>query len=952
MTPKLTSKQASFVKMMKDGDEYERRGFELLLKREDFETFFDTLESEGLFDPSRNPGPAEADKPGYYWVPPWRPLPYLEAIAKRADEKGDLALAQKVTTVIRRVSEARDTDGKATANYHTWSSFARMLATLPRVVVTAELVDLIEIWLGGRFNNSLVGHSLASITLKRFLSSIDPADWKKASRILYHCTTIRLAEVDLNADISKKEVRTAVDDYWLKALVKSHSAELGRKCRSEAVDIFKARLKTVYAQNAEGRQTWLLRPAIEDHAQNYDWRNAENIFVNGMRDTLSGWLDIDPLSAGSYVVDMLDDGAEIVERVGLYFLDKHFSQLRSSIAKAIKLPFFDMGHHHELYHLLKNHFANFPPAVQSATLDVIRNFVLPDREEDSVRIRKRNQLLWLEAITGKGLAEADQLYKELKQDQSLGTLGPHPDFIGYHESRFGPGPAAFSTAELVAMLEGGIIIERLNAFVPGSFWDGPTKRALADAVAEAVEAAPLAFLEKLNTFLNAEPAYRYAVIAGYKKLWDKWDGKDSSFDWTTGWRALIAFFEPLLNAPDLWEDEASEEKALTPTRNWIPPLISDFFVAGTRDDKKAFAAEFLPRTLALIKILLGRSSPQEEAKEYDALTRAINSSRGKAIEALVNYGLRTCRLADHATQGHMRAWEELRPIFDAERDACRNANFEFSALAGSYIANLHYMSADWLAESFKAIFPVEYPTNCLSALDGLAYAPPMEPIYRQLVESGVLMWALRREEIGEHARENLTQRMCLAYLWKKDDLNSPQFSYLFDNDRVDVIQIASRWFWAISNQELTEEQKDSILHFWDRCVAWSKTTTIDPANILSSLSLLACYLTSVGPRELVWLLAVAPHVSRDYNADQLIEELERLSDTSPVEVGQVLFAVLTNHHPSYDGDDKLKKLLTKLAANPRTRATAILCLDRVRDLPGMIQLYAQLGADKATSRAD
>jgi hypothetical protein len=807
LTTKLTSKQASFVKMMKDGDEYERRGFELLLKREDFGTFFDTLESEGLFDPSRNPGPAEADKPGYYWVPPWRPLPYLEAIAKRADEKGDLALAQKVAIVIRRVSEARGTDGKATDNYHTWSAFARMLATLPRVVVTAELIDLIEVWLGGRFDNALVGHSLASITLKRFLSSIDPTDWSKASRILYHCTAIRLVDVELNADMSKKEVRTAVDDYWLKELVKSYAAELGKKCRREAVDIFKVRLKTVFAQNAEGRQTWLLRPAIEDHAQNYDWRNAENIFVNGLRDTLASWLDSDPLSAGSYVVDMLDDGAEIVERVGLYFLDKRFSQLKSAIAKAIKLPFFDMGHHHELYHLLTNHFAEFPPAVQSATLDTIRHFALPDRKEDSERIRKRNQLLWLSTIAGQGLAEADGWYNELKGDQSLGKLGPHPDFIGYHESRFGPGPAAFSTAELIAMLEGGIIIERLNAFVPGDFWDGPTKRALTDAVAEAVEAAPLAFLEKLNSFLNAEPAYRYAIIAGYKKLWDKWDGKDSTLDWTSVWRALIDFFEPLLNDPDLWEGETPEDKTLTPTRDWIPPLISEFFIAGTRDDKKAYAAEVLPQTLELIKILLEKSPPQEEAKEYDALTCAINSSRGKAIEALVNYGLRTCRLADQATQGHRRAWEDLQPIFDAERDACRNANFEFSALAGSYIANLHYMSADWLADSFKAIFPVEYPANCLSALDGLAYAPPMEPIYRQLVESGVLGWALRRGEIGEHALENLTQRMCLAYLWKKDDLNSPQFSYLFDNDRVDAIRIAGRWFWSISNQELTKSRR-------------------------------------------------------------------------------------------------------------------------------------------------
>ena len=207
---------------------------------------------------------------------------------------------------------------------------------------------------------------------------------------------------------------------------------------------------------------------------------------------------------------------------------------------------------------------------------------------------------------------------------------------------------------------------------------------------------------------------------------------------------------------------------------------------------------------------------------------------------------------------------------------------------------------------------------------------------------------MRREGIGEHARENLIQRMCLAYLDKREVLSSLRFSYLFDNDRIDELRIASRWFWSISSQPLTEYQKEAILLFWDRCVTWSKSTASDPANILSSLSLLTCYLTTVGPRELAWLLAVAPHVSRDYNADQLIEELERLVDASPVQVGQVLLTVLASYRPALNSDDKLRTLISKLAALPATRGDAIRCLDQVRYLPGMVQLYAQLTAKPAT----
>jgi hypothetical protein len=47
-------------------------------------------------------------------------------------------------------------------------------------------------------------------------------------------------------------------------------------------------------------------------------------------------------------------------------------------------------------------------------------------------------------------------------------------------------------------------------------------------------------------------------------------------------------------------------------------------------------------------------------------------------------------------------WRELEPLFDAELAQCCAGNFEFSALAGAYIANLHYMSQDLDADADSA----------------------------------------------------------------------------------------------------------------------------------------------------------------------------------------------------------------------------------------------------------
>ena len=52
---KLTSNQESVITLMTESEELERHGFQLLLKRKDFERFFDPLNEAGLFDGSSKP---------------------------------------------------------------------------------------------------------------------------------------------------------------------------------------------------------------------------------------------------------------------------------------------------------------------------------------------------------------------------------------------------------------------------------------------------------------------------------------------------------------------------------------------------------------------------------------------------------------------------------------------------------------------------------------------------------------------------------------------------------------------------------------------------------------------------------------------------------------------------------------------------------------------------------
>ncbi len=745
------------------------------------------------------------------------------------------------------------------------------------------------------------------------------------------------------------KVRSTVQDHLLKSLIDRNAEALGRKAGKEAAHVFLIRLKEVFVSANGGRESCLFRPAVENHEQNHDFYGPYNRFVEGLSSTMLGWIDTDATAAESYVQDLLNSGSEIVERVAIHLVDQRFEILKKLVTNTISPSFFDSGHLHELYLLLKNHFRQFTKDAQAATLDAIRNLPQPDGNGDSARALQRDQRNWLTAIAGHGYEPAETWLNEL--DGALGARESffHPDFNNYLESRYGFGPTPHTIQDLVGFAQSGGIVEELNAFSPPNTWDGPTVRSLSDAVIEAVGAAPQTFIDLLPKFLSAKPEYQYAVIAGFKKLWVSWDGNQPGLPWATMWPKLFDFFEGLLKSDDFWKSEVSQGLTLSPTVRWIPPVVSELLRAGTQNDDKSYSEDLLPRTGSLIAILLQKSEPRKEVAEGDARNSAINTAKGKAIEALLDYALRCCRLSDRADGQHATTWRGLQPLFDDELSACKNGNFDFSALAGAYIVNLHYMSADWAAANFKRIFPLEFPLNCLSALDGLAFAPTTKALYADLIGSGVVDWALRQRIRGDRIRETLLQRIGLAYLWEQECLDGPRFSYLFGANRVGDLGKLTDFFWVIRSQPLEESQKERIFLFWDRCVIWSKSAEASPADLLAALSRLSCFLTSIDGRSLKLLLAVAPFASVNYNVDGLVEQLARFAESHASEVGQVLLALLNGYQPTYDYEDRLKNLIVLLAHNPASRADAILCCELALGVPGMVQLYSQLPPPQTAS---
>ena len=937
---KLAANQQSFINLMKKSNEHARRGFELLLARTDFDDFFDPLQEAGLFSPSQNPGPIPAGEPGYVQIPYWDALNYLEAIAKRADEKKDLQLAEKVMTVVRSVSRAREPDGSIRDNHHTYWKFATILGLIPTAAITTEDIDLIPGWLRSKFDRGMVGTVLDQGALRRFLASDSPTDWDKACLILRHCTAILWVD-EKELGNGRKKPLTVVEDYWLKELIEHNADTLGAKIGGQAADILLGRIREVYGQDGSNLASYWKRPAIENHAQNHTWDRVYNRFVEGLRDVLLSWVDHDLIGAHAFVEVLLRDEAEIVRRIGIYIMNQRWTVLQSIYPTVLDHPLFDDGHLHELYNLLREHFHELTEEEKAATVKAIRQIPPSTRDEDPDRRLRYIQRNWLSAIAGKGYEPADTWFDMLQSDATIGTLREHPDFHSYHESWSGPGASPYSVQELLAFAEDGSIIERLNDFQQKDSWHSPTTpttHALVDTLEEAVGINPQQFLRLLPEFLKAKHAYQYGIINGFKRV-----PEDNQFqiDWDRAREALIGFFESIIEDDTFWAENVVTDSDSTSNRDWLPPLIAGFLHSNTQDDISKVFPPRAPRIFALIRTLLKHVKPMPEASE-DAMSQAINSSKGKTIEALFSHVTGERHMSDPAPRKRAEAWAQLKSIFDDELAQCKNTNFEFSTLAGAYITDLDYLDHEWLVANVEQIFTQEFPVNFTCALEGLAFAPATRPIYALLLDRGILDWALWNAPEGRHSREKLIERIAVAYLWGDEELDSSRFSYLFESGKAEELVVASRFFWNLRGQTLTTDQIERILLYWEQCVAWSHTASAPTTKLLSSLSVLSYYINSVEDREKKLLHAVAPHVHVDpYNADDFIKELNRLADKNPAVISAVFKEVLKSYKPLHDYQDRLKSLITKLAECGE-RVDARVYADQLRDIQGMPEVFDQL----------
>lgn len=950
----LPQSKLSVLREFKRDHKLLRWGMQLLASKEDMLEYLEPMRQLGFFEPSENPGPQPADKEGYFSIPPWEAVDFLQVAAVQAVERKDSESIDLILDVLRKVTAFEASSDDPKENFRTWNAFAKILAVLPLRTYEVDDVKMLATWLVSRFDQgSLVGTVIGGQLLPKWLASDDPGEIEKIA-VAIECVTKFTWQSSSKGVADNLQAVSAVPAYWLGELFKKSAATLGQKAGAQVSEILLSRMVEIYTPDDKDSRSWLWRPAIEPNSQNLEVPELHEHLINALRDVLIAYVNTGKPDAVLVVERMLKDALTIVRRIAVYVVDEHFDKLSPLFFENLE-SVFQRPLHHEVYRLLSKHFAELPAAQQSLILKVIdalgQSAAAGDEAQAAV---KRDKLRWLGAIYQHGNAEADVMFAELSGGKDMSFLGEHPDFLSYRSFWVGKGVSPYSVTKLKSM-EAATLILKLNGFEQKPDWfdpKNPTVSGLTDVLEQAIKEEPMHFGAMFEQFLGAKPPYQYAVLSAFRTLWQS-PGKSGTAevdtDWNILWPELLNFCDKLIEASDSWNAPAGQRVAPgTPAAPWIPGTIGDLIKGAVRDSQLTLPETLFPQIISILEKLTDRQPGDEEWDSDDSMTRAINTPKGRCLEALFEFTNRICRVADRDADEHTGAWKKVESIFDREMAQCLGKNFEFSTLCGCYLAHLHYFDPAWVENNLLKIFPPsdECLLNWQCALQGMAYMPQhVSAVFQLLTEKDVVRLALERNIKGHHAKDKLLQHIATAYLLGKDSFDDTDGPISLVIKRFDIEEIKDvvSYLWANRDAGLSDEQVRLVIGFWGQCMKRADPGIKAHQGLLSNLGLLAAFLNDITDDQKRWLLTIAPFIETNYNSHFLLEYLLKILPNSPRVVGEITLEILEHHNPGYDFENRFEDIAKQLLEHGEVDIVRQICNNEgLLNLPAFRTLYSQL----------
>ena len=846
-----------------------------------YPTWLEPLKEAGWFNPDENPLPYESpDTPGYYRIPIWYALEYVETIANHPERPVNL-LVKIVNTIV----DCTDETGERIRNDGTNRRLIKIIGTFPINRIERKHIT----FMSNALKYGWVSREIGETILPKLLS--------EGKNDLH----LDLFKVMFDAKVVNRQIRPVMEEYWLKEAIKQQEQAISELCGFEAAEIVLTQIRTLIA---EGVRSFDFIERIEVEPSYGRRQRYAELLVSF---TCRLFHLASPVTIAETIKSLLKETIAASRdhqytrgypatfgRIALNVITHHYDDLKRLFWEWDGNPLEEYELKPQLYQLIETRCLRFDESEIEQILHWIESHQYIRRlAEDNEKGAKAAALYkreWLTALLKTGnekVAAAYQKYEQINQKRIESPGLSRAIKIGYEEI------SVMTAAELAAM-SNPEIAQYLNDFQEEKFWADLTPFSLEKAFQECVEAHPKRFTTDLEPFQSIRYQYQHLILSG---LLNAWRAK-REFDWGT----LLEFIYQLLSSEQFWTEYFEEPPNY---RDWIISTTADLIAEGTSNDKHAFDAYLLPLTEKILMILVKKVKSSVFTLE-DLSSKVLDSVRGKVFAAMVHYALRYARM-NNTKQGS-RWPPAIREDFTKRLSKSLEPSFEFSFTLGNYLLNLLYLDKEWVVDNIDRIFPQQDEPHWEAAFSGYLFLPQTsEDLYYLLKKRGDYQKALNTDFADQMVLERLIEHVCWDWIEDRETLNDKtSLIYQLVNSNNPTLLSGLVHFFSRRRYDTPDKVKSKVKPAWRALIEVldPNSSETEYQEILSSLSVWLELIDKIDAEALKWLKLSAKYVERGFDSASFVEVLREHVAQTPKEVGVIYLEMLNNNiYPDYAPTD-------------------------------------------------
>lgn len=865
------------------------------------------LKEKGYFDPDKNPPPQEVPgKKGYFTIPHWNVLNYLENVARQNAESPSNEITKILVDIVGSISSYRNEQGERVENYRTDRFLVKIISELPLGEINEEHIQFVDTALRSKWDTTFVASEIGRSLLPKFLN-------EKSKELLLKLIDVILGYRRKNQQTTEK-YDSVLNTFWLQQALKQHKAAIARLCSIEAAEIALSKMFTIVKQDkSQFNIVWI--PTIEDHPQTTFPDRYECQLVHFVRDMFES---SESNRIKARLSELTEQEHPIFRRIALYTINRHYKDLNELFWNWKGNPLDEVSLTHELYELLKNNCSSFSREQIKRVLGWIesRDYHVPSEikgnEERVKSIQARRKKEWLSSLLETKDPDVMSLYEEY--DKINPEEIEHPGFLVWSEIQVGT-VSPIEGDKLCNMSSREIVEYLINWEEKG--WKKPTKEGLSRSFLNCVSENPQKFANDPEPFLKTQLIYQHALLWG---LCDAWRAKKDF-----AWDGVLDFMQRIIEPDDFWTRDYGEKRPNY--RNWIISQIADLIEQGTQNDSHAFKRKLLTQAERIL-LILAEKTKSDLSEMIDLVTSVLNSSKGKIFSAMVECSLRSARMAKNTES---ERWvKPIKDDFDKRLDRNTEPSLEYSVTLGKYLASLSSLDKKWVADNINRIFPKNDDKHWRAGFTGyLFYASGIyKDIYFLLRKKGHYAKAVRSNFVDHGITERLVQHICVGYLegWEKLDDDKSLMSQLIKRENVAQLSAVVSFFW-MQRDKLNERIKAKVKPLWGRLFEIVSRNEIDPEyqKIASDLSKWLSLIDDIDQLTLEWLKLSARYAQMHFATPFFIEYLLEHASRTPVEVGEIYLEILKSDcYPDYKKED-IQELVRRLYDQGQKKTADRIC---------------------------